>query len=462
MELRKRPGSTGLPRIQAPPQWGIEPVPGTHRVLGFLDYFALWSSLGVGLLVLLAGTLLVPALGLVQALLAIIIGTLIGNALLALVGFMGSRTGVPTMVLFRPALGMRGSYLPTLLNVLQLVGWGAFEIFIMAQAAHGIARQVFGASSFMAWALFFTAICTALAVSGPLAVVRQWIEKFAVWLVYLSTIYLTVYLFTHHDMGALFARPGTGGLTFWAAVDLVVAMPVSWMPLVADYNRFARDDRQAFWGTYLGYFVANVWFYALGALFVLALGTQELIPAILSLAGGWLALVLILVDETDNAFANIYSTAVSAQNVLSRTPQWVLAVLTGGTCFLVAWWISTGVPTAAYEGFLFLIGSLFVPLFGVLAADYFALRRGYETAEMYRPGGAYWYGQGVNARALAAWALGFAAYRLLVTYLPGVGASLPSFLVSAVAHLALSRMVPDRQASRHRRLSPHRRKDESR
>ncbi|MDI6895337.1 MAG: putative hydroxymethylpyrimidine transporter CytX [Bacillota bacterium] len=435
------------PRIQAPPQWGIEPVPVEHRLLGFLDYFALWSSLGVGLLVLLAGTLLVPALGMGPALLAIVVGTLIGNALLALVGLVGSRTGVPTMVLFRPSLGVRGSYLPTLLNVLQLVGWGAFEIFIMAQAAHGIARQFVGASGFLGWGLFFAALCTALAVSGPLAVVRQWIEKFAVWLVYLSTIYLTVYLFTHHDLGAIFAQPGAGGLTFWAAVDLVVAMPVSWMPLVADYNRFARDDRRAFWGTYTGYFVANVWFYALGALFVLALGTGDLIPAILSLAGGWMALLLILVDETDNAFANIYSTAVSAQNVLSRVPQWVLAVATGGVCFLVAWWISTGVPTAAYEGFLFLIGSFFVPLFGVLAADYFLLRRQYDLTEFYRARGAYWYRYGVNVPALVAWGLGFAAYRLMVARLPGVGASLPSFIVAALAHLVLTKVLESRRSA---------------
>ena len=110
------------PRIQAPPQRGIEPVPVEHRLLGFLDYFALWSSLGVGLLVLLAGTLLVPSLGMGPALVAIVVGTLIGNGLLGLVGLVGNRTGVPTMVLFRPSLGVRGSYLPTFLNVLQLVG----------------------------------------------------------------------------------------------------------------------------------------------------------------------------------------------------------------------------------------------------------------------------------------------------------------------------------------------------
>ena len=112
-------------KIQAPPEWGIEPVPESHRILGFPDYLALWSSLGVGLLVLLAGTLLVPGLGLGQALLAILIGSVIGSLLLAVAGVVGSDQAIPTMVMLRPVLGIRGSYIPSVLNVIQLIGWGA-------------------------------------------------------------------------------------------------------------------------------------------------------------------------------------------------------------------------------------------------------------------------------------------------------------------------------------------------
>ena len=397
--------------IQPPPEWGIEPVPGTHRFLGFLDYFALWSSLGVGLLVLLAGTLLVPGLGLRDALAAIVIGTLVGNLLLALAGTVGSRTAVPTMVLLRPALGVRGSYLPTALNVVQLVGWGSFEIFIMAQAANGTTKALFGWQNFTAWAFVFAAFCTLLAIGGPLVVVRRWLERFAIWLVYLSTAYLTWYLAAHFNLAAVWARRGDGSLAFWLAVDLVVAMPVSWLPLVADYNRFARRPGPAFWGTYAGYFVANVWFYALGALFVLTLNTTDLVPAIASLTGGWVALLLLLADETDNAFANIYSTAVSLQNIVPRARQRRLAVLIGAICFLVA----VNVNVVQYESFLFLIGACFVPLFGILAADYFVVRRRlYQIPELYREGGPYWYRTGVNWWALAAWVVGFVIYQWIV------------------------------------------------
>lgn len=422
-------------KIQRPPEWGIEPVPQTYRIMGFIDYFALWSSLGVGLLVFLAGSLLVPGLGLKQAMLAIVLGTLIGNALLALAGYIGSREAVPTMVLLRPVLGIRGSYLPTLLNILQLIGWGAFEVIIMAEAASQITQKLLGFSAFVPWVAFFSIWCTLMAIGGPLMVVRDWIEKFAIWLVYGITIYLTWYLLTHYDILALWRKPGTGELPFLIGLDLVVAMPISWMPLVADYNRFARRAGSAFWGTYVGYFVANVWFYALGALFILALKAEELIPAILSLAGGAIALVLILVDETDNAFADIYSTAVSVQNILPRVPQWVLVIMTGLICFI----LGITVPIAQYENFLLLIGSAFVPLFGVLAAHYFFVEKGgYRTEELYRPRGRYWFLGGFNWKGLVAWILGIATYQAAVRLVPWLGASIPSFGVAFLVHLALN------------------------
>lgn len=447
-------------RVESPPEWGIEPVPASSRLLGFLDYFALWFSLGIGLLVLLAGTLLVPGLGFGQALLAIVIGTLIGNLLLALAGSVGSDTAVPTMVLYRPALGIRGSYLATVLNVVQLIGWGAFEVFIMGRAASGISKTLFGVELLVPWTLVFAAVATLFAIGGPLVVVRQWLRRFAIWLVYASTLYLTWYLVTHYDVRALLAAPGDGKLPFWLGVDLVIAMPVSWLPLVADYNRFARDTGSSFRGTYVGYFIANVWFYALGALFVLALKTTDLIPAIISVAGGWAALLLLLVDETDNAFANIYSTAVSIQNVFPRAGQRWLAVLVGAVCFMLA----VTADIARYEIFLFLIGSFFVPLFGVLAADYFIVRRHYDTTQLYLEGGAYWYRGGIHWPGLLSWALGFLVYQWIVptdipgwtsglaslfrwlhlpfplnTSLPWLGASLPSFVVSLGLYLLLSR-----------------------
>lgn len=432
-----------LPKIQAPPEWGIRPVPREQRVLRTFDLFVLWSSLGVGLLVLEAGALLVPGLSPGLALVAILVGTLVGNLLLALTGVAGSDHAVPTMVLLRPVLGQRGSYLPSLFNLVQLVGWTAFEFWVMGLAASRISEALFGFSGYGLWLVVFAVWCTLLALGGPLVVIRQWLEKFGVWLVYGATIWMTIYLFTQYDIAALLRQAGTGDLPFWLGVDLVVAMPVSWLPLVADFNRFARGAKPAFWGTYLGYFLANAWFYGLGMLFILTLEVAEPTPeslttAIVAITGGAIALLVILVDETDNAFADIYSAAVSVQNILPNVSQRLLVLVVGATSLGLAAILTMG----RFFDFLLLIGSVFVPLFGILAADYFVLRRRrLQVDELYRPGGPYWYQNGVNWLAVVAWIAGIAVYHLIARGLPGLGATLPGFAVAFLLYLILERWL---------------------
>lgn len=430
---------------------GISPIAFGDRRLGFTDYLVLWGDLGIGLLVLLAGSLLVPGLGFGHAILAIIIGSVVGSFLLALVGVLGSRTGLPTMVLTRPSLGLRGSFLPTALNMIQLVGWSAFEIIVMAQAADGITRGLLGRSIYPGWVIFFGIFCTALAVWGPVAVVRKWLEKFAVWMMLLTTLWLGWQLLRRSDLGQLLSTPGTGELSFWFGVDLAIAMPVSWIPLVADYSRFSRSGRGAFWGTFLGYTAANVIFYGLGAALVLALKVQDLIVAILGLAAGWIALLVILVDETDEAFADIYSTAVSIQNLAPGLPHRGLVLAVGVFSTLIA----LAVPVAQYEHFLLLIGSVFVPLFGVVLADFFLLRRGaYSTEACFRASGPFWYWGGVNWWGILAWVLGIASYRVIAWKAPWLGASLPSFMVAFLGHWLLVRLfasVPEVPFSEGRR-----------
>ncbi len=422
-------------------EWGIEPIPVAARRLEWWDFFVLWGDLGIGLLVLLAGSFLVPGLSLGQALLAILVGSVIGCGLLAMAGVVGSRTGVPTMVCLRPFLGVRGSYLPTALNVLQLVGWTVFELVIMGHAANAVSRQLFGWDAYVFWTAIFAAIVILMGVGGPVAVIRQWLARYAVWAVLLTTLWLSWYLLTRYNLAALLAKPGTGELPFWAAVDIVIAMPISWMPLVADYNRFARRSSSAFWGTGLGYLVANLWFYALGAIILLAAGvTQEpkgFVTA-MALIAGPLAVLILLVDETDEAWADLYSTAVSLQNVFPKLPQRWLILGLGLFSFVVA----ALLDITKYEDFLFLIGSVFAPLFGGLAADFFIVRRGmYQPDALYRVGGPYWYYGGVNWAGLVAWALGFLVYRWVAQSMPWIGASLPSFVVAGLVYLVLARFV---------------------
>jgi putative hydroxymethylpyrimidine transporter CytX len=436
---------------------GIEPVHRSRQVLGMWDTFVLWADLGISFLVMVVGMFLVPGLGLGEALLAILVGAVIGNLLLGLAAGIGFDTRMPTMALLRAPLGVRGSYVPTLLNVLQLLGWATFEIIVMAQATDVLAARLFGLpSAYHVWVLLFTAMTLIMALSGPVRVTKQWLEKFAVWLVLATTIWITVSLLTSYDVGALLSKPGTGDLSFWAGVDLVVALPISWFPLVADYSRFSRDRRSAVWGTAVGYFVPQVWFYALGALLVLTAGVisdpdapvASLLAGIAGVTGGWVALVALLIDETDEGFANVYSTAVSIQNLVPWASRRVLTI---GICVLVliVAWI---VPLAQYESFLLLIGSAFVPLLGVLAADYIVLRgRRYAPEELLHPEPGW---RTVNWVGVCVWLIGVAVY-LIISGVPAMGidgkapwlgASLPSFVVAFVLHVVLGRLLERKPA----------------
>jgi NCS1 family nucleobase:cation symporter-1 len=392
------------------PEWGIRPVPDELRRFTGWDLAVLWGDLSIGLLVLVSGALLVPALGLPTAVLAIVIGTAIGVVPLGLVAAAGARDAVPAMVLFRPVLGLRGSYLPSAANLIQLVGWTAFEFWAMGRVANAVSIDLFGFDAPFAWMLVVAVGCTALAFAGPIFTVRRWLERFGVWIVAGVAAWITIQVIAGADLGAIWARPGEGGLPFWLAVDLVVAMPISWLPLVADYTRFGSDPRRAFAGTAAGYAIGNVWFYLLGALLVLAAGAGTDVlnigTTIAAAAGGAVVLLALLVGESDNAMANVYSSAVTVQNARPAWQQRPLIVAVGAAGLAIAAAIGSDAATAL-ESFLLLIGSVFVPLFAVFLADWGIRARGrFGEVALFdgAPPGNRW-------RAVLPWAAGFLVYQ---------------------------------------------------
>ncbi|HJS48968.1 MAG TPA: cytosine permease, partial [Gaiellaceae bacterium] len=160
--------------------WGVDPVPARLHVLSGLDTGLLWGNLGISLLVIVAGAALVPALSLPDALVAIVVGCLIGNLMLAVAGAIGADARVPGMVLMRAPLGQRGSYVPTGINVVQAIGWSVFELLIIATAAAALSDELFGFRARWLWTLVFGALALALALLGPIGFVRRFVRRFAI------------------------------------------------------------------------------------------------------------------------------------------------------------------------------------------------------------------------------------------------------------------------------------------
>jgi purine-cytosine permease-like protein len=277
---------------------------------------------------------------------------------------------------------------------------------------------------------------------GPIGFVRRFVRKFAIWAVGLSIAYLIWWIPAHADLHALWSSGGQGG-SFFAGMDLVIALSVSWIPLVADYTRFSTGRRVAFWGAGLGYLFPTLFQFGFGAILVLSHSISGPVDVITTIAAGsvasFFALLALTVDETDEAFANIYSTAMSLQNFVPQAPQRVLIV----GCSVTATIGALAFDLTQYSRFLYLLGAFFVPLFGVLLADWIQRGMHYTRADVFE-------GPAVRPAMIGAWLCGFLLYEWLATSTGAtegfgfwtsfmdrlhsphaqIGASLPSFALS--------------------------------
>ncbi|MBN9462568.1 MAG: cytosine permease [Burkholderiales bacterium] len=426
------------------------PLPTADRLFGWRDHAALWLSLGVGLLVMQVGAYLVPALGTRAALAAILGGSVIGAGLLAWTAKIGCDSGLSSAGLMHAAYGSSFARLPVLLNIVQLIGWTTFELVVMRDGLVGIARQagvlasasgpasasapdVAGASSLtlapglasslptLLATLALGVLLLALLAGSMVALVRKFIGRFGLPLVILSLAWLSwQFLDKARAIGwaDLWNRPGEGGMSTLSALDLVIAMPISWLPLVADFARHGRDGASALRGTWLGYAIANIWCYALGVLVALTTPSTDLVAALLLAQGGLIALGLILVDEVDNAYGDVYSASVAGHSLLPRwsTRRW--GVLLALACTALA----LVLPMHSLEPFLLMLSSVFVPLYGVILGR--LAGRG-DVASLV---GA----ERTNAGAVAIWLLGVAMFHLLPLVSAQWGSALPTLALTFV------------------------------
>lgn len=402
----------------------LMPVTDPERVFGWQEHTSLWFSLGVGLLVMQVGAYLVPAVGSRDAALAIVLGSLLGAGLLGWTAKLGCDSGLSSAGLMHATFGSLFARLPVLLNIVQLIGWTTFELVIMRDGTAAIGKQSFGLApdgpaGMVISTLVWGGVLTLLLAGSMTRLVRKIVSRFGLPLVIASLLWLTWQFggqLQSKGFDAFWARPGDGGMSMLAAMDLVIAMPVSWLPLVADYARHGRSGRGAMSGTWLGYAVANVWCYGLGVLVVSAAPpSADLVGALLLAQGGLIALSLILIDELDNAYGDVYSGAVSAHSIKPSVTirQWGLglAILCTGLAMLL--------PMHSLEPFLLLLSSVFVPLYGVILGRLGAGQLRFAAAP-----------RKVDLSAALLWLAGIAAYHALAKWAPQWGSALPTLLLT--------------------------------
>ncbi|WP_157102743.1 purine-cytosine permease family protein [Nocardia vermiculata] len=370
------------------------------RTLSFGDQTAFWANLGVSLIGFTgAFYVLIPAghpqLPVVAAVLATALGTIVGTAMVAAAGAVGARTGAPAMANFRGLFGTKLSYLPTVANIVQCIGWGVFELTVIAG---GVQALTDGSLPRVAVLLGAGALCTAMAI-WPLNVLHI-LRRYVTVAVVVAMGYFTVQLLRQPVPQV----SDTSWSGFFPGVDTALAVAVSFVPLAADYTRHARGARSATGATMTGYSLAQTWCYLLGIVALLQAGgdPDRIFDTFLGVAAGWLFFAVLVLRESDQSFANVYSTAMSLQNLVPRVDRRLLAAAVGLLCTVLALGVH---DFTGFSNFLLVIGSVFVPLCAVLVVDYFfgRGRRGWDLTE----------DAPARPLLLVPWALGFVVYQVL-------------------------------------------------
>ncbi len=410
----------------------IRPIAASERNLNGIDYFLLWAGVAISLAEIWAGGFLAP-MGFWAGFWAIVLGHMIGNTFMALGGVIGSHYGITSMVSVRPAFGIRGSYLPAVFNIIQLIGWAAIMLIIGGRAGAMLGKPFGGMLASSQFWIVLIGMGTLLWALGTGKSIWKKLQTSAVIALLLLIVLMSWVSFGELGRGVI--APQADPMPFMIGLDLVIAMPISWLPLVADYSRFAKKSGPAFWNTWWGYFVVSSWMYMLGLMATLVTGETDPGGLILQTMGkiGFAvpALIMVVFSTITSDFPDVYSATCSviniSQKIKANTVMWMAGLLSIMVALVF--------PMEQYENFLLFIGAMFMPLFGVVLTDYFLLRKGKLQIEAIDTvGGPYWYFKGVNITAAVAWGAGFVTFEIIVLMKFAIGGSLPSMLVSGLIY----------------------------
>ena len=372
----------------------------------------IWFGAGVSIAEIVTGTYL-ASLGMEKGILAIIIGHLIGCSLLFLAGVIGAKTKKSAMETVKISFGQKGSILFSVLNVIQLAGWTAIMIYDGAISANGI----FNTGNWV-WCIVIGVLIIIWIFIGIKNIEK--VNVVAMTALFILTIILCKVVF--FDNGVATSVPADG-LTFGAAVELAVAMPLSWLPLISDYTREAEKPIKATAASAIVYGIVSCWMYIIGmgaAIFAQNAGIDQImLKAGLGIAG----LLIIVFSTVTTTFLDAYSAGISSETVVNKwNGKHVAIVVTVlGTIAAIVY------PMDNITDFLYLIGSVFAPMIAIQIADFFLLKLDKSN-------------QAVHVPNMIIWVIGFIAYRILMNIDMPVGNTLPDMLITIILCLIVGKL----------------------
>ena len=373
----------------------------------------IWFGAGVSIAEILTGTYLAP-LGFGRGLAAIIVGHIIGCLMLFLAGVIGGKARKSAMETVKMSFGQKGSLLFSVLNVLQLVGWTAIMIYDGALAADGIMS-----TGRWIWCQIIGALIVLWIMIGITNLGK--VNVIAMTALFILTLILCKVIF--FDSGAV-GMAADESMTFGAAVELSVAMPLSWLPLISDYTREAKEPVKATAASAIVYGIVSCWMYVIGMGAAIYTGEYDIAQIMLKAGLGAAGLLIIIFSTVTTTFLDAYSAGISSESIVSKWngKHVAVAVTVIGTAAAIVY------PMDNITDFLYLIGSVFAPMIAIKIADFFILRKDHSVSM-------------VNVPNMAVWVIGFLAYRVLMNVDMIVGNTLPDMIITIILCLIVNKII---------------------
>ena len=406
----------------------VEAISTDKRTMSNWDMFATWVGANANNGTWYIGGVIAAA-GMYTASTTLIISGLVSYALLALASFMGFKTGLPMMALTRASFGLRGSFLPSIINIVQFIGWAAANTFIAAISISVIFKDLFGWQAYTAGGkagLVIGIIIMSLLHLASISLGERsfrMIERIGIILVAIFVIWESIVVFQHVSLADIFAwtPPAKVRISSGAAIDILAAFNLAWVTASSDFSRFTKRKSGATGWSFLGANIGLFWFAFIGltatiatALMNNAFDPNDSDPSTIAskLGLGIIALLVIVITSTTANAVNLMAAGSALTNMwhkLKLTPAlWIVTIGATLVSFIPLWFATF---LDAFILFLDYIGMFLCPEIAVFLVDFFFIRKGqYELSEFTKVDGKYWYNGGLNWLAIGAWLIGIALY----------------------------------------------------
>lgn len=377
----------------------------------------LWLGAAISLAEILTGALIAP-LGFGRGFFAILTGHIIGCAIIYYAGLIGAQTKLSAIESTRISFGKYGSYVFSVLNMIQLIGWTAVMIMNGAKAFDVVIKNTYGFENQGLWA-----ILTAVLIIVWIAVGIKNLDKInivAVGGLFVFTLVLGGVVFFTKASNAFEI---TDAMTFGTAVELSVIMPLSWLPLISDYTKHVENEKMGTLASAGGYFAGSTFMYVIGLGAAIFAGTSDISSILMSVGLSFAALVIVLFSTVTTTFLDVYSAAVSFTNITKKYSEKLVSVI---IC-IIGTLLAVFIDASQYENFLYLIGSVFAPLFAIVLTDYYFLKNIKIDDKI-----------NINIRNSLVWLVGVIFYRILLNTDTPIGITLPTMIFTAILCIAVN------------------------